>query len=246
MSIAGNGPGSGRGAKLYLVMPRKQVMKNRIRSVADFQKVLHALCVDLGQASDHYTLFRKLIAAQRGPFTKALSQSQTFWSLTYGAHLETAVFRLCRAYDQGTDPLTLRTLIQTIKLRPAFLPVPSPPLDDAELDATLASVSHETSRAVKHLMMWRHKFYAHRDAEKIIGERTLSDEFPITYDDVDALLENGFNIVNRYSVAFFDSSYLRKIVGADDYLKVLRTLQDHEEAVEAKLREEMPRAEGAQ
>ena len=34
--------------------------------------------------------------------------------------------------------------------------------------------------------------------------------------------------------------------GADDYLKVLRTLQNHEEAVEAKLREEMPRAEGAQ
>ena len=98
-------------------MTRKRFMKNRVRSLADFQKVLHALCVDLGQAADHYTLFRNLMRAKEGPFTKAVSGSQTFWGLTYGAHLETALFRLCRAYDQDADALTLRTLMETIRLQ---------------------------------------------------------------------------------------------------------------------------------
>ena len=49
--------------------------------------------------------------------------------------------------------------------------------------------------------------------------------------------------MNRYSVAFFGSSHLSKIVGRDDYLKVLRTLQDAAEAGEAKWRDELNRAE---
>jgi len=48
---------------------------------------------------------------------------------------------------------------------------------------------------------------AHLDAEKIINPRTLSDKYPVTHDDVAGLLENGFNIVNRYSVSSFHSLF---------------------------------------
>ena len=85
---------------------------------------------------------------------------------------------------------------------------------------------------VEHLMMWRHKVYAHKDSGKVISSRRLSDEYPITYNDVDALLSKGFDIVNRFSVAFFSRSYKPPIVGGDDYLKVLETLQQHAEAAE--------------
>src|SRR5262249_487681 len=114
-------------------------------------------------------------------------------------------------------------------------------IDDAQIDQDLASVRHETSRTVKHLMMWRHKLFAHRDAEKIISARTLADDYPITYDDIEALLETGFRILNPYNVAFFNTSSLREITGADDYLKVLKTLQGDVEAREARLKEEIRR-----
>lgn len=42
----------------------------------------------------------------------------------------------------------------------------------------------------------------------------MGDDYPITYDDIDTLLDNGFRIVNRYSVAFFSISNLRNIIGA--------------------------------
>ena len=83
----------------------------------------------------------------------------------------------------------------------------------------------------------------HRDAETITSARTMSEECPVTHDDVDALLENGFNIVNRYKVAFFGSFFLRDSISTGgDYLKVLRTLQKDVEAAEATFREEMRRA----
>jgi hypothetical protein len=216
-------------------MPRKKIMNNAIQTEDDFGKIFAAICLDLGQALDRYTLFQNLMTAKQGPFTKAVSQSQTFWSLVYGSLQEATLFRLCRAYDQHDGALTLRTLLETIRLRPTFLPVPTDPIDTAKLQRDLDSVSHETSRPVKHLMMWRHKLFAHRDAEKIVSNRTLADDYPITYDEVGALLDNGFDILNRYSVKFFRTSNLPKMVGADDYLKVLQTLQDDVEQDEARI-----------
>jgi hypothetical protein len=88
-------------------MPRKKLMNNAIRSEADFRKVLAAICLDLGHALDHFTLFKNLMAAKQGAYTKAVSQSQTFWSLVYGALQDATLFRLCRAYDQDDGALTM-------------------------------------------------------------------------------------------------------------------------------------------
>ena len=55
-------------------------------------------------------------------------------------------------------------------------------------------------------------------------------------------LGEALGIVNRYSVTFFRTSNLPKIIGADDYLRVLRTLQDHVEAHEARFQDDIRRA----
>jgi hypothetical protein len=89
--------------------------KSKIKTPDEFKLYLQTVCFDLAGASDHYTLFRKLLEAKEGTYTRALSQSQTFWSLTYRAHFETAVFRLCRAYDQDPDALALPAFLQLVK-----------------------------------------------------------------------------------------------------------------------------------
>ena len=145
--------------------------KTKIRTAEEFQLVLKTLCLDLVRAGDHYALFRKLVAANEGTYAKALSQSQTFWSLTYDAHFETAIFRLCRAYDQDSDALALKGFLETIKASPAFLPKPQMfhHVDAGQLDADLAWAGESTNLVVKHLMMWRHKVYAHRDIRKTVS-----------------------------------------------------------------------------
>ena len=104
-----------------------------IRSEADFRKAVDVISLDLGRALDSFTLFHNLIKAKEGPYTKAVSQSQTFWGLTYRALLDSTVARLCRVYDSHAGALTLPNLLATIRLRPAFLPSASEPIDFQQL-----------------------------------------------------------------------------------------------------------------
>ena len=48
--------------------------------------------------------------------------------------------------------------------------------------------------------------------------------------------------MNGYKVTFFRSSFMPDIHGAEDYLKVLRTLQNAVEAMEADFRAQVERA----
>ncbi|MEP7310260.1 MAG: hypothetical protein ABJA98_32555 [Acidobacteriota bacterium] len=214
--------------------------KTKIRTLDDFTTALKTLCFDLGRAADHYALFGKLLEARDGAFTKALSQSQTFWSMTYGAHFETAVFRLCRAYDQDLEVLALSAFLETIKAQPSFL-LSSQMLqtcDQTQLAADLEWVSADKNPVVKNLMMWRHKVYAHRDVRKTVSG-DIAAQYPISHTDMSNLLENGFDIVNRYNGVFFGGCFAREVHGLEDYENVLRTLQDSVEAIEAQFAAQM-------
>jgi hypothetical protein len=114
-------------------------------------------------------------------------------------------------------------------------------VDVTQLDADLAWVSENTNLVVKHLMMWRHKVYAHRDIRKTVSG-DLAATYPVTHDDVAKLLESGFDIVNRYNGVFFATHFMREILGLEDYDKVLRILQDRVEMWEAQLEAERQRA----
>jgi|ERR1051325_4524223 hypothetical protein len=197
---------------------------DEIETSEQFKTLLNTICQDLGRVLDKWTLFNGLMDAQRGAFTKALSQSQSFWSMVEGALIEATLFGLCRAYDDHLEALTLRTIIRTLQRRPAFL-TDLPVISDERLQADLKAVDRRESQTVKHLLIWRDNLYAHRNAQKIIDGTIYGDKYPITYDDVNALLDNGFRIVNGYSAELFRVSNLPKMIGADDYLDVLQTLQ---------------------
>jgi hypothetical protein len=219
-----------------------------IHSEADLQTLLTTICNDLGRTLDKWTLFKRLAEAQRGEFWKGMAQSQSFWSMVLGGLQDAVVAALCRAYDDHRDALTLRTVIKTLMLAhespariPAFLKT-LPLIPIAELQADLKSVDRRSDKTVKHLLMWRDKFYAHRDAEKIVAKRTLGQEYPLSYGDVDNLLENAFRIVNRYSAGLFRNSHAKGMSGADDYLTLLRTLQSDIDARDAEIREQFRQA----
>lgn len=223
---------------------RKTLVK-KIRSEQDLKRLIDVIAVDLGRVHDYLELFHKLMKAKRRRYTLAVSQSQAFWSLVHGGLQDAALAGLCRAYDQTNhdDVLTLRSLLETIQARPAFLPATASQITTAQLQKDIDSVSKEKSQAVDRLSKWRNKLYAHRDATKILGARTLAADAPLTYRDIDTLLRRGFKIVNRYSVILFNNSHLMKgLIGADDYLAVLRTLQRDARITERKIRADMRRA----
>ncbi|HKV98831.1 MAG TPA: hypothetical protein VJN96_03345 [Vicinamibacterales bacterium] len=212
-----------------------------IKSAEEFKSVVNTLCLDLAGANDHFELFRKLNRAREEEFERALSQSQTFWFLTLRAHLETAVFRLGRAYDQNPNNLGLKGFLEIVKAPPDFLkPTEFYRLDPVRLESEREWVSRDTNRLVRHLMKWRHKVYAHRDVQVTVSG-DLARSYPITFDEVGELLRRGFDIVNHYNGVFLGAHFSRQILALDDYSKLLKTIEADLAAREARL-EELRRA----
>jgi hypothetical protein len=219
------------------------VAKALIKTPEEFKTVLQALAHDLAHANDHHSLFRRLLEARADTYSKALSQAQTFWSLTYEAHQDSAIFRLCRAYDQEPSALSLKTFVATIASGSPCLPPVAEfhALNANQLAEDAAWVDQKQNRLVKHLMMWRHKHFAHMDVRKTIS-RSLAAEYPLTNAEVEKLLETGFDIVNRYYGVYYATYYSREMHGASDYQHLLRMLQDWVEGREANLRADIERA----
>jgi hypothetical protein len=208
-------------------MGRKLAAK--ITTKKQFQLLLEVLALDLVVVSHQWTLYKNLSRAERGAYGHAMSGSPTFWSSVKGALQNAALYDLARAYDQNAGPLTLRTVLVTIKANPPFLLRPAD-FDVDQLNTDLLVVEENTNRAVEHLMMWRNNVFAHRDATKIIDGRRVVDRYPLTHGDIDSLLDNAFAIVNRYGRGLFGTGIYRRIAGDDDYIHVLNTLQAHHDA----------------
>ena len=233
-------------------------MQIRIKSADDFHKLLNALISELAQALDHFGLVRDLDAAHE-KFLQAFNQCHTFWYLTRRAHVDATLIRLCKAYDQNADSLNLRNLIDTIEANLHIfdeagfrqrlkdnpfvesLAETARRPDSATLAADKLLVNEKSDARVKTLMLWRHNFIAHRGASKLLKGTNLGEEYPLRFTDIESLLEDGWRIANSYSILFIAQSHSRRMMGHDDYLRVLEGLQAQVDAHDAKIREELER-----
>src|SRR5437763_15135400 len=76
-------------------------MQLKIKSSDEFETLLNALATELVHANIYFKLHYDLKSATT-EFENEISQSRTFWFLTFQSLLDAALFRLCRIYD--TDP----------------------------------------------------------------------------------------------------------------------------------------------
>jgi hypothetical protein len=217
-------------------------MQIRISSAEEFERLLNALSDETVTAYIHFRLYSDLEAA-RTQYATAFIQSWTFWSLTFQAHWDTALFRLCKIYDQNTISLNLRNLLDTIEENMDIFDVDNfrerlkgnPFVDSlatgakkpdlAELKKDRETVS-DSDPLVKALVFWRNNFFAHRSAKHVAAKKNLADHYTFDVSAVESLLKNAMRILNNYSVLFRASSYSTQIVGHDDYRYVLKTISD--------------------
>src|SRR6266545_923009 len=212
-------------------------MKLQVQDASEFHRLLGALVDELVDAQINLRLHQDLTASVRD-YAREFGQSNTFWSLTFQAHLDAAVFRLCKAYDQNNTSLNLKNLLDTVsanlhlfdeaefrerlKGNPFVdsLAATSRRPDTAQLQTDLEFVSN-ANPLVKKLTIWRNNFYAHRSPTYALDPGSLAKRFPLSVSDVDVLSQEGVRIVNRYSVLFIATTHSTTIVGHDDYRSVL-------------------------
>jgi AbiU2 len=229
-----------------------------VRDSKEFQRLLEAISWELVEANIFFRMHMDLIkAASR--FQREINEARTFWDRTITAHLDAAILRLCRIFDQNDRNLGLGALLDTILANPHFfapkefarrvegrpaaeaLTAEPPILDRAQLDRDIASVSRSGNTCVDLLIDVRHNYYSHRNAEDVAVGRIVADEHPLSRDDVGELLRCGMEIANRYSSLFHANLYSTQMVGHDDFIHVLGAVRFKLEASEREFAEECRR-----
>jgi hypothetical protein len=195
-------------------------MKIDVTDSAQFKRLLEALVDELIDARDHFRLHQDLDAAIQD-YQAEFNQSPAFWGFTLNAHMDATLLRLCRAYDlyQGKPNLNLRNFLDTIRANLHFFEEPNfrerlkdnPFVDSlaadprkpdpVQLQQDLESVS-KANPLVKKLMIWRNEHFAHRSRSNALDPGGFTEQNPILFSEIKALIDNGLCIVNLYSSLF--------------------------------------------
>ena len=230
-------------------------MHIKISNAAEFQGLLEALAGELVEANIHFKLHRALVDSIP-EYVKEYNQTATFWSLTHQAHLDVALFRLCKIFDQHSKSLNLRNLLDTIKQNLSLFEIEnfrerlkdspfveslsegSRKPDIKQLEKDLAFVSEKNPLVEILVNKWRNNLFAHIGPKYVIKKRRISAEYPLTVDDIEKLLKTGMSILNRYSSLFRANTYSTQIIGHDDFKFVLKSIRENLNLMDRQLEEE--------
>ncbi|HUF05520.1 MAG TPA: hypothetical protein VMM38_15275 [Aridibacter sp.] len=232
-------------------------MQNRSVSSQEFERLMEGLSKDLTRASIHLSLYKDLVTSV-SKYERVLNNSKTFWSLTFDAHLATSIHCLCRAYDQEASSLHLKSWLETIQgnlglfgseqHRKRLAENPSAETlaahakkpDKQQLEKDIEAVTLK-NKSVKKLIEIRSTGYAHRGYKTTLKQQIQGKDVKLTLEEIEELIDKGIEILNRYSVSFKSLTYSASIIGGDDYMYVLKTLQAGYEAYEEELQTELKR-----
>ncbi|MGD8411303.1 MAG: hypothetical protein PVI49_04610 [Desulfobacterales bacterium] len=170
---------------------------------------------------------------------KAFSQSNTFWNFIFIALDDARILRLCRIFDQESKSLNLYNLLVIIRanlhyfeeeyFRDRLKENPFvellakddrlPDKEQLEKDIWFAS---RKNPLVQKLIFWRNNIIAHLGARVSMGQDHILKDKPLGKEEIESLLDESFVIFNRYNYLYSASTYLRKVVGHDDYKSLLK------------------------
>ncbi len=199
----------------------------------EFKRLLEGLASDIVDAHIHYNLYKNLKSSLE-KFPLVAAQSNTFWVTTLKSHLSLSLFMLTKAYDQNSNALHLLSFLQTIKANPTLFEEANfrerkkdnpfvdslanesriPDLTSLDGDISLCS---DSDPLVRILIAHRGNALAHRNAKNTARGKSISEIYPLSWEDFEALLARAIEVLNKYSQLFEASTYSTRPIGADDY-----------------------------
>jgi hypothetical protein len=174
---------------------------------------------------------------------RVASESNTFWTLTLNAHINTSTLSLSRAYDQQKSSLHLHNWLLTIREHlhlfdqqefrqrlkdnpfvEGLAQVPRKP-DQAILKEDIQRCS-SNDPLVKTLMKIRNNSIAHRSAILTITQKNIYANYPFTFGDFESLLARAKTILDRYSSLLKARINSMQIIGHDDYTFIFKSVEE--------------------
>ncbi len=205
--------------------------KRRELSEAEFQRVFREVRADINDLQLHDKVFDGVVE-NLTRYPRLGSNFPAFFGAFYAGMRTDLIIRLGRIYDPertGHESCTLGRCLSVLRENPQFftdaaitarlseayrranpnyLSFHGPDLRQIDIDLDRIGKSREK------LINLRHKLYAHKDLETVLGKR---HEFLSSHDEIKELIALAHEIWNRHSLIWDASTYSDKTIGEDDY-----------------------------
>ncbi len=216
-------------------------MEIKIEDHEDLKKSLEILALEIVNASYFFELYRNLQKSTK-EYGVEISQSNVFWVTVLEALQDSWMIKLCRVYDSHSKGLNLYNFLDTIQVNlhlfethnfkermkdnkfVELLALANRMPDEEQLDKDLLFAGTRNP-LVKKLILWRGNLVAHRNAKIALGKDEKLNNNPLTFDEIQTLLDNAHEILNRYADKYIASRYPLGFPGQDDYKILLEHLR---------------------
>jgi hypothetical protein len=210
-----------------------------------FRGFLRELWDELYWANFYYDILKELSQLCK-EHTLAVNSSPIFWNYTLRAHYQTAMVYLHRIYDQNTESFNLHRFLLTVRENREIFDLANVrkrrendpnatnltraigKLDLMQLDRDIWFSSNENTK-VKNLNVWRDRVTFHNDERELFSQKRFEEEHPLP--DIDLFIEQGFQILNRYSEHFDTTVYSKGCRDWKDMKFVFEALIHHPDVI---------------
>ncbi len=202
-------------------MPRNELKPLKVDTPEEFKRCLAVLWDELYWANFYYDIFKEA-GRLCGEHKEGVNFSPIFWHFTLRAHCQTALVYLHRIYDQNGQSFNLHRFLLTVRDNPTLFSATevrkrlagNPDADDLiraigtldplQLDRDV-EFSSNTNPQVANLNRWRDRVTFHKDERELFRQKPFEEEYPLPFAHIDALLDGGVHILNRYG-QYFDTA----------------------------------------
>jgi len=225
---------------------KKHKVRGKKVSAEELERQIKYLQRELFNAKVHFDIFMGLREAWSENI-KGIQCSPAFWQFTMEAHMSIAIVRLCRIYDVHQSALHLLKFLHTVEANSDlfseevfrdrhkgregldWLAKYSRSLSSEQLEADKA-FCNPNSPLVGGLLRWRDFKIAHSNyAETVNAMTEFHTRFPLPFENIKALIDRGFSIVNSYSGLLNATTFSEQFASQQerDFQFVLDALKTH-------------------
>lgn len=185
-------------------------MKQQV--IERFEKELSFLISELYEINSYSLLYKHLYNKKNKPeFLKAMNRAPAFFGLTIHSYQRMFILGLSKICEKrnpkGKNIFSFLTFLEGHHSM-IFSNISSKKQNSIDYTViALHKIELENhSNCIENLLAWRDKSYAHYD-KKYIGDniQTLGNDFPITYGEIERLINSLGEILNTYQSAFNDT-----------------------------------------
>ena len=224
-------------------MPQKQLEPLKLESPEKFEGFLRVLWDELYWANFYYDIFKE-VGRLCGQHQEAFKFSPYFWDFTLRAHRQTALLHLHRIYDQNKESFNLHRFLLTARNNKGIFELAEVrkrrqadphaedliqaigELDSAQIDRDI-EFSSVANPKVANLKLWRDRITFHKDERELFRQKPFEDDHPLPLGDIEELLSQGCQILNRYSQYFNTTKFSSNCREWKDMEFVFEALEHH-------------------